>query len=98
MFHVKHAPKEREERAYLGSCYDISIYYYPENDYWSLTARPADDAVSTELGRCCLNIYGEDMCSYCFEYSMDAAGLGSDTPVDGRAELVTMVVNNLKKQ
>lgn len=87
-----------EERAYLGSCYDISIYYYPENDYWSLTARPADDAVSTELGRCCLNIYGENMCSYCFEYSMDEAGLGSDTPVDGRAELVTMVVNNLKKQ
>ena len=86
-----------EERAYLSACGNISLYYSPENDFWSLQAHPAGSAGTTS-GQCALNLYETKTCSYCFTYSMNAAGLGHDTPVDGRAELATMTVNNLKKK
>ena len=76
---------------------NISLYYSPENDFWSLQAHPAGSAGTTS-GQCALNLYETKTCSYCFTYSMNAAGLGHDTPVDGRAELATMTVNNLKKK
>jgi len=88
-----------EERAYLENCTNIDLHYYPDNTTspWKLDVLPAG-AEGRLPGQCSLNFYCLDKCSYCFEYTMDNAGLGYDTPVDGRAELDTMVVNNLKKQ
>lgn len=86
-----------EERAYLSTCGEINLYYNPDNHFWSISARPAD-AAGTTSGSCSLNLYEINKCSYCFDYSMAEAGLGSNTPVDGRAELSTMTVNNLKQK